>query len=447
MHMKSTLPLLLSLLLLTLISACRKDEQVISSKSGSTAQVPTQWYDLSINLSKETPGFTPPVAARAYGYVGVALYEAIAQSQSTATSLQGQISGFTIGTVPRIITGVEYDWDIVANAVLAHSLRKYYKNTSPTNWALINQLDTDIHNQFAGKVVADIAQRSRDFGLQVADAVHAYSMTDGQDECYLSNFPASYTPPTGPGMWVPTAPAFQPALQPYWGDVRPFLGNNVLPVQPPGPPTYSEQAGSQFYLEGLEVYTVTQHLTQAQKTIAEYWSDDPGKTATPPGHSISILNQIVKIENPTLLEAAEMYARMGMALHDAFVSCWKTKYLTNVLRPITYIRNLFDPNFTTLLNTPPFPEYTSGHSVQSGSSCTVLAYFFGENYAFTDRTHQNRTDIDGSPRHFTSFSQIANEAAISRLYGGIHYVAAIDHGVEQGRKIGANITQLKMLLK
>lgn len=445
MYVKTTIPFLFSLFLLVLVVGCRKDEKITPAKSGQTAAVPTQWYDLSLKLTKETPGFTPPVAARAFGYVGLSLYEAVAQSSSTSTSLQGQISGFTVGTIPSITTGAEYDWDIVANAVLAHSFRKFYKNAIPANWELINQLDTDIHNQYAGNTLAEVAQRSRDFGLQVADAVHAYSMTDGQDECYLSNFPASYDPPTGPGMWVPTPPGFQRALQPYWGDVRAFMGNNVLPVQPPGPPPYSEEPGSQFYLEGLEVYTVAQNQTQEQMVIAQFWSDDPGQTATPPGHSLSILNQIIKIEGPTLLLASEMYARMGMAMHDAFVSCWKTKFITNTIRPVSYIRKVFDPGFNTLLNTPPFPEYTSGHSVQSGSSSAILAHYFGEQYAFTDHTHQNRTDIDGSPRQFTSFTQLANEAANSRLYGGIHYKTAIIHGVEQGRKIGGNILQLKML--
>ena len=153
--------------------------------------------------------------------------------------------------------------------------------------------------------------------------------------------------------------------------------------------------------------------------------------------------QILASEKANLARAAEVYAKLGMGVHDAFVSCWKTKYETNLIRPITYIHEYIDDSWTNPLPTPPFPEYTSGHSVQSGATAQILTDLLGENYAFVDRTHITRTDIDGSARSFSSFYEFADEAAISRLYGGIHYRAAIELGVEQGIEIGKNIGTLQ----
>jgi hypothetical protein len=220
------------------------------------------------------------------------------------------------------------------------------------------------------------------------------------------------------------------------------LTTNVDEALPPAPPAYSTDPASVFWLETTEVYDAVQNLTDEQLVIAEFWSDDPGKTATPPGHSISILKQILEDENADLATAAEAFAKLGMGVHDAFISCWNAKFVYNLVRPITVIHEQMDPAFEIPLSTPPFPEYPSGHSVQSGASAQILTSLFGSNYAFTDRTHESRTDIDGSPRTFNSFDEFADEAAISRLYGGIHFRAAIEKGVEQGKEIGKNISEL-----
>ena len=180
-------------------------------------------------------------------------------------------------------------------------------------------------------------------------------------------------------------------------------------------------------------------LAPEQEAIARFWSDDPGATVTPPGHSISIATQVLRREQARLALAAETYARVGIAVCDAFVACWHQKYVYNLLRPVTYIRRLVDPAWLPLLVTPPFPEYTSGHSVQSGAAFQVLTDLFGSGYAFTDHTHDDR---GLAPRSFASFLAAADEAAISRLYGGIHYRSAIVNGVTQGRCIGAAVSAL-----
>ena len=182
-------------------------------------------------------------------------------------------------------------------------------------------------------------------------------------------------------------------------------------------------------------------LTAEQEAIARFWSDDPGQTSTPPGHSVSITTQALRRERASLAEAAEAYARVGMAVSDAFVACWFQKYRYNLLRPVTYARAQFDPDWLPLLVTPPFPEYPSGHSVQSGAAFQVLTDLFGRRYEFVDHTHDER----GLPaRRFASFLDAGEEAAISRLYGGIHFRAAIDNGFLQGRRIGRAASTLRL---
>lgn len=432
------------LALLLVVTGCRKEDNP-QQESGRTPDVAIAWFQLSQKLTKEGPGFTPPVAARAFGYTSVALYEAIAPGYPGARSLQGQIRNLQPGALPQVEAGKEYDWDLVANATLAHAMLRFYPDAKTENLLAISQLEAQLYNTYVGRVSTDVAQRSRQFGINMAEAVFQFAITDGHEKCHLNNFPNDYNPPSGPGAWVPTPPLYQRALQPYWGDTRPFLQANVILATPNGPPPYSAQQGSPFFLEGLECYTVSQNLTPSMETIAHYWSDDPGLTSTPPGHSMSIILQILEKEKWDLWRSAELLARGGMALHDAFISCWRTKYITSVLRPVTYIRDHFDPNWNSLLNTPPFPEYTSGHSVQTGATAAILLSYFGDKYPFTDRHHVSRTDINGAPRSYPSFKAMAQEAALSRLYGGIHYRSAIEHGLEQGEKIGEHILLLRML--
>jgi membrane-associated phospholipid phosphatase len=182
------------------------------------------------------------------------------------------------------------------------------------------------------------------------------------------------------------------------------------------------------------------NLTDEQRAIALFWADDPSVTATPPGHSVSIATQVLRAVDGGLDTAAETYAKVGMAVADAFIACWNTKYSYNLVRPVTYIQAFIDADWLPILVTPPFPEYTSGHSAQSGAAAQVLTDLFGRRFAFVDRTHEDR----GLPaRSFVSFFQAAGEAAISRLYGGIHYRPAIVRGLEQGRCVGQAVSALE----
>jgi PAP2 superfamily len=230
------------------------------------------------------------------------------------------------------------------------------------------------------------------------------------------------------------------ALQPFWGTNRTFAASTGSACAPGDPTPYSEDPSSAFWAEAFQFYDTVNNLTDEQRAIAFFWADNPGATATPPGHSISITTQVLRRIDAGLDIAAETYAKVGMAVADAFISCWDTKYRYNLLRPVTYVQRLIDADWLPLLITPPFPEYASGHSAQSGAAAEVLTDLFGPDFAFVDHTHDSR----GLPaRAFRSFFQAADEAAISRLYGGIHFRPTIERGLDQGRCVGRAVNDLR----
>jgi hypothetical protein len=398
------------------------------------AEVPAAWFELALDLVRTTPGFSAPVASRAFGYAGVALYEAVVRGMPGRRSLVGRLNGLTRRPWP---TGVALHWPTVANGALAQILRSLFATTPGASIEAIEALERRLVRTACETVPPGVCRRSTARGARVARQIFEWSKTDGGHEGFLRNFPP-YTPPRGAGLWEPTPPGFLPALQPYWGTNRPFVLRSGAAYSPDPPPAYSEDRRSPFYEEAYECYRAVTDLTGEQEAMVRFWSDDPGTTPTPPGHSISILTQVVRALDLPLSQAAEAYAKVGIAVADAFISCWSTKYRDNLLRPVTYIRRLIDPDWTPLLVTPPFPEYTSGHSVQSAAAARVLTDLLGP-VAFTDRTHESR----GLPsRSFASFTDAAREAAASRMYGGIHFRAAIDRGLEQGVSVGRRVGAL-----
>jgi hypothetical protein len=400
------------------------------------ATVPTVWFDLVQRLIKGTPGYSPPVASRAYGCIGVGLYESLVPGLPDHVSLAGILP--SLPRLPRDGNAAAYHWPSVANAALASMARSLFPTAPEELRREIEQLESQLYRNAPRGMLL----RSVDRGRDVAAAVDAWSQGDGGHQGYVRNFPSDYVPPVGPGLWVPTPPAFLPALQPYWGANRCMALDNALACDPGPPPSFSADEHSAFFAEALEVHETVNQLTAEQRAIALFWSDDPGQTATPPGHSISILGQVVRAQDRSLADAAVAYARLGIAVCDAFIACWRVKYIHNLLRPISFIRSHIDQTWGDPLPliTPPFPEYTSGHSVQSAAAAEVLTATFGE-VAFTDHTHDAR---GLAPRPFGSFTEFAREAAISRLYGGIHYRSAIERGLQQGRCIGATIAALPL---
>jgi PAP2 superfamily len=441
-----SLSIFLFALTLTVIS-CRKDEDVTRSNPAElyNAKVANDWFDMLRTLTSKTAGFTPPVASRAFGYAGVALYETVVPGMSRYQSLTGQLTEMPALVAPT--DNKEYNWAIAANYAMGYIARNFYPTMPADQLKAVDDLEESTLKNIVGNATQETVDRSKEWGVFVAKSVFDWSKTDGGHEGYTKNFPPTFTPPTGSGKWSSTAPAFQKAMQPFWGSNRTFIPQCAQNTQPEAPIAYSELIGSPFNLAATEVFNIVKNATEEQKLIAKFWSDDPGIGGTPPGHSISVATQVLRKENWNLAKAAETYAKVGIAVSDGFVSCWKCKYEHNYLRPITYIRAKLDAVWLSPLATPPFPEYTSGHSVQANAAAKVLNELFGYNYSFVDVTHEKRTDIDGRPRLFKSFNDMAAEASISRLYGGIHYREAIEKGVGQGLKVGEEVVKLKFKIQ
>jgi hypothetical protein len=389
------------------------------------------------------------VASRAIGYAGVTLYESVVPGIATHQSLKGQLNNFT--GVPQPTTVVSYP--VVANTALAAVLRGgIIPGIKAADLTSIDNLEQSIDAGIVDTISGAAMQASLDLGDAIAAAMLAWAADDG----FTTFNNCSYTPPTGPGMWQPFPPS-QVALQPCWDQLRPFVLVPASSCAPPAQPIFSENPADQFWINANEVYTTDgnagANLSPEQKEIAYFWSDGGGAllTGTPPGHWVSIVAQICATDNENLATAAEAYCKLGIAVADAFISCWQTKYQWTSERPVTYIQRVIDATWGPLLPTPGFPEYSSGHSVQSGAASVVLTDVFGAR-AFTDDTHNihNNTTVLAfapNPRNFPDFATAAAEAAISRLYGGIHFRPAIDNGVAQGQCVGNEVLSQLQFLK
>lgn len=398
------------------------------------------WYKLVLELVRHTATYSPPVAARAFGYLGIASYEALA-SASGAASLAGQVNGLT--ALPSRDAGV-YDEQIVLHAVLSQTAASFFGNTGPTGQRAMTAMRDKLGAKLAQGVATDVVARSTAYGLAVAQHIENFSKSDGGADVKNMGFPMDWPPEKGPEFWVPTSLIVQQQapLLPKWGENRPFAMPVGAPCRAGDPPGYSEDPASEFYKQALEVYETSKTLTDDQKAIARFWSDDPMLSPTPPGHWISITLQILHRDGSDALRSADALARVGMAVNDGFIACWADKFRYNRLRPVTYIKRVIDKKWEPMLITPPFAEYPSGHSTQSGAAAAVLTAVFGTGFAFDDATHAE----DGmKPRHFADFNAAASEAAMSRLYGGIHFRAANDNGLRQGAEVGGYINTLKTL--
>jgi hypothetical protein len=251
-----------------------------------------------------------------------------------------------------------------------------------------------------------------------------------------------YQAPEG-SSWNDTETKARISMQPTWGKNRTFIKGIYAQTKPANPITFSKDPNSDFYKQAMELYEITRELTFEQRLIAEYWRDDITVTYTPGGHTIHILVNALEKEKASLDKFAYAYAKTGIALNDAFVCCWETKYTTNCIRPITYIKELIDKRFKPSFLTPAFPEYTSGHSTQWGASAEILSSIFGNEYAFTDQTDYLRDKL--VPRQFQSFESAAQEASISRIYAGVHFRQACEVGLEQGKRIGRMVNKLNWM--
>jgi hypothetical protein len=430
------------LVLLLIISSgigCYKHEFPWSKQlqKSHPPDVAVAWMNLQLRLTRGTPGFNSIVANRSYAYVGLTLYESIAPGIPGYKSIASQLNGSL--KLPSKNTASEYYWPASANAALAFITKNLFANSSPALISAIDSLEADFTNKFQANSNDEALQNAIDFGREIAMAIFEWSKIDGGHEAYKNITSASYSPPTGTGLWIPTFPAFSQPFHPFWGNNRSFIPNLVAKTSVPPPPEYSESPESDFYKAANYVYMSSQNLSSEDSLVARFWADLPANYNVP-AHAANIVTQLVLSKKLSLPEAAVLYCKHGMAGNEALITCFATKYKYNVIRPITYIRNVLGHiNWTSVIPTPPFPEYTSAHAVVSSAFAAILEEKFGENFSFTDRSYDN---LYGT-RTFESFQEYVNEAAQSRVYGGIHYQFAATEGIKQGRKVGEAVNSLK----
>lgn len=445
---KSLFFIFASLIIGSIINSCSKKTEEPSPIVEITADVPVRWAAMTLKIAEKTPGNTPTYASRGFGYLGLTMYETVVNGYPEYASLAGQLSDLT--TLPKPTIDLKYNYALSLNAGQAYMLRSIYDQTSGANKGSIDSLEKVILTEISKTEAADVVTRSVAYGQEVAKIIFEWSKTDLGYQGYKNNFTLDYKLPTGPGIWV--APTFsqsasQLPLHPFWGKNRTFLATNAT-LTMPKPIPYSTDPRSQYYAQFLEVYAKNKILTQEEKEIALWWGDDPSRTFTPPGHAYSLANVAVKAAKPNLMRAAQTYAAVGMSIADAFINCWKCKFVFVAERPSSFIRRNIDGAFVQFWPEPPFPAFYSGHSVQSGATATVLTALYGSDFKFIDTSHQGRekdplTFIEFKNRSYNSFWEAAEEAAYSRFLGGIHTRSDNDVGLAEGRKIGQNVNALK----
>lgn len=427
---------ILFLVTFTVFQSCNPKEEPII--------VPVDAYFNAVDKITETmihDIFSPPVASRIYMYPNVAAYEIMAQNNKKYSSLSTKIK--SLQPIPK----APKDVNLKVAALVAYidvSKELIFKDNIVTTYA--DSLFTSWKKTNATEFTA-----SKTYGLKVANRIKDWLHKDNYKE--TRSFAGYEVTTDNPGRWQPTPPAYMDGIEPHWNKIRTMVLDSAAQFKPIRHPEFSMDPNSPFYKELQEVYTVTKKIrkngdTTEEVAIARFWDCNPyvstskghlmiaTKKITPGAHWMGITKIACKQQKLDFTAAVHANTITSIGIFDAFISCWDEKYRSNLIRPETLINNTIDKEWTPLLQTPPFPEYTSGHSVVSGASATILTHLFGDNFSFTDDTE---LPFGLPSRKFTSFNAAANEAAISRLYGGIHYRAAIDNGVVQGQNVGKHI--------
>lgn len=423
-------------MLLAVVISCngRKEEPVVITSQ-----------DLHRSIHKVTEVmihdiFSPPVASRIFAYPNIAAYEIVALNNREYKSLVGQVTDLTPIPKPFGDTPVNYrmsaliaHMEISKRLIFSEDRIEVFRDSLYANWQDSNMA------QFVN---------SKEYGLAVAEHIMDWLNKDNYKQ--TRTMPKFTINTNDNSRWQPTPPAYMDGLEPHWSKIRPFVMDSADQFKPIPPPPFSMEKDSDFYREVKEVYDIGQEIVAKgdnsnELAIAKFWDCNPyvsvtkghlmfaTKKITPGAHWIGIAKIACEKSKADFDETVFAYTKTSMAIADGFISCWDEKYRSNLIRPETLINQYIDENWQPVLQTPPFPEYTSGHSVVSGAAATVLTSIFGDNFAFDDDT-----EIPfGLPvRSFSSFNQAADEAAISRMYGGIHYRAAVEVGVKQGRELG-----------
>lgn len=379
--------------------------------------------------------FSPPVASRIYAYTNLASYEAVRFARPGYASIASQLKGFEQLPVPQ--KGKSYNY-LLAATKAAFTVAEKITFSADT----LANYQTNLYNDFKSLLDEETYNRSIAFGEETGKIILKRTTTDNYKQTRgMDKFLGS----DDPGKWRPTPPDYSDGAEPYWEMIKPMKLDSAGQFHCGPPYKYSTDTSSNFYRQVKEVYSIGRNLSDTQKTIARYWDDNPfvtehsghltygNKKITPVGHWMGITGIACKMKNLNEVETAQAYLITSLAIFDGFISCWKVKYQTQVVRPVTVVNELIDRTWTPFLQTPPFPEHTSAHSVISAAAATVLSKRFGEKFSFKDTSEM---EYIGMQRMFSSFMNASLEASVSRVYGGIHYINSVNEGVVFGRKIG-----------
>ncbi len=428
--------LILSSFLLLALTGCSRhktirlpDAEIIHQNQDQLTQVII--YDV----------FTPPVASRLYVYSALAAYEAIRFSQEGSASIAEKLNGFD--KMPQPEKGKQYDFTLAASKAFFNVVR----NVKVFSVDSLNSYEESLYSSFKEQYDDSVYSRSLSFGDEVAVAILAAAKNDGY---FQSRGKPKYLGSNDPGKWRPTPPDYLDGVEWCWNTMKTMVMDSAAQFMPARPPLFSLDTTSLYFKSLREVYTISKNLSEEEMEIARYWDDNPfviehsghmmfgNKKITPGGHWMGICAIASKQSGADAVKTAKAYALTALALYEGFISCWDEKYRSSYIRPVTAINEIIDPAWMPFLQTPPFPEYTSGHSTITACAATVLTKLFGDNFAFLDTSDLKYI---GMQRHFNSFNEAAAEASISRVYGGIHYRFSVDIGAEQGKKLGQFINE------
>ena len=439
--MKSNICLLGTLFILFI--SCKKEKHI---------EVTTEEYHESIENVTQImihDIFSPPVASRIFVYPNIAAFEIIAQNSKTYTSLQNQIKGLDSIPVLDPKSGVNQPlaaliahMEVSKQLVFSEELVEKFRDSLYKKWQDENSDEFEI---------------SKEYGLKVAERVKKWMGKDNYKQTRtLSKF-SVYA--NQPGRWQPTPPAYMDAIEPHWREIRTLVMDSASQFKPVPPAPFSLVKSSPFFKQVQEVYDISLEMIKKGDSsneikIAQFWDCNPyvtvsqghmvfaKKKITPGAHWMGITKIACKKSNADFNKTVYAYTKTSIGIFESFISCWDEKFRSNVVRPETVINQNIDEKWKPLLQTPPFPEYTSGHSVVSTSSSTILTSIFGEDFAYTDDTE---LPFGLPERKYKSFTEASEEAAVSRFYGGIHYRASIENGSTQGKRVGdLVVTKLKM---
>ena len=381
--------------------------------------------------------FSPPVASRIYVYPSIAAYEVLINDYPKYKSFSEQIN--SLKDIPKPDLNKEYSFPVASlHAFITIGKDLIFSENK------MNEFQKNLFKELKDKgIPKDIYDRSIAYGDEVAN--HIKKWYDDDNYKQTRSFPKYTIQRHDEESWKPTPPDYMEGIEPHWNKIRTLVldSSNQFIIKPP--PKFSLNKTSQFYKDLIEVYEVGNNLTDEQKEVASFWDCNPyvshhrghamfaTKKITPGGHWIGITKIASKKAELNLMETIHTYSIVSIGLFDAFIVCWDEKWRSILVRPETVINQHLDEAWVPFLQTPRFPEYTSGHAVISTAAANILTHILGDDFEFLDTTEE----VYGLPaRNFSSFLHASQEAAISRIYGGIHYMPAITYGVEQGEKVG-----------